>query len=241
MKQTFTLLFTGIILFSACRKERDFAEQRLPQAIAEACIPQTANPAGRSYLSDSVIAFTSAQKNCGLLPLSNKNYWVYQDSLFTDGVFVKVQLDTLRFTAKWKSLTDGLTWWESKSYKGIPQVLYANDSTFFEMGDALFNPDIKYVRKDYSLFAGDSIRYLANFEDAAAMGRSLKLKTDFKTATGTYSDCIYFEKNARDYRKDQVYFKPGLGIIKYIQEKAPVGQRVIKLQQISTLIAFHLE
>ena len=52
---------------------------------------------------------------------------------------------------------------------------------------------------------------------------------------------VFTEKNARNYRKNQVILKPGLGVLKYIQEKAPIGQRVIKLQQVLTLVAFHIE
>ncbi len=73
------------------------------------------------------------------------------------------------------------------------------------------------------------------------MDRSLKIQTALKTPAGSFNDCIYFEKNAHNYRKDQVILKPGLGVLKYIQEKAPVGQRVIKLQQVLTLVAFHIE
>ena len=105
----------------------------------------------------------------------------------------------------------------------------------------MFIQGIIDVKKDFSLFPGDSIRYLASFDDAAAVGRSLKIKTDFETPAGKYDECLYFEKNARNYRKDQVYFKPGIGVLKYIQEKAPFGQRVMKLQQISTLVAYHIE
>lgn len=105
----------------------------------------------------------------------------------------------------------------------------------------MFIQGIVDAKKDFSLFPGDSLRYLASFEDAAAAGRSLKIKTDFETPAGKYEECLYFEKNARNYRKDQVYFKPGIGVLKYIQEKAPFGERMIKLQQISTLVAYHIE
>jgi hypothetical protein len=97
------------------------------------------------------------------------------------------------------------------------------------------------AKKDFGLFQGDSLKYLTSFSDAAAQGRSLKIETALKTPGGTFQDCLYFEKNARNYRKDQVYFKPGLGVVKYILEKAPVGTWATKLQQISTLVAFHLE
>lgn len=243
MKQTFTLLVASALLFTACRKESNFANELPPMKmpVPEVCIQQTDNPANRSYSSETVIPVDYSKYHCGLLPLSSKNYWVYEDSIFLDGVFQKVQFDTLRYTAKYKSLSDGLIWWESNIYAGIPKLLYANDSSLFEIGDRLFTQGIKDVRKDYSLFAGDSIRYLANFEDAAAMGRSIKLQGDYVVSDDIYSGCIFFEKNARNYRRDVVYFKPGLGVVKYILEKAPMGTPTVKLQQVLTLVDFHIE
>ena len=237
LKKTIVLLFTGSLFSLACRKG-DFLQLKTE---AEPCELQTANPAGRSYVTDSIVAFNCTQKHCGILPLSNKNYWIYEDSIFSDGVFTKVQFDTLRYSTNIKSIPDGLVWWEGNISVGLPDILYANDSSFFELADRLFAPDFKDVKKGFGLFAGDSLKYLTSFDDAAALGRSLKLEAPLETTTGTFADCLYFEKNARNYRKDQVFFKPGIGVIKYIMEKAPIGQRVIKLQQVSNLIAFHIE
>jgi hypothetical protein len=234
LSKFFLSLLIGSFLFSACSKD-NFAP------VQEACELQTGNPAGRSYAADSVVSFVYTQKHCGILPLSSRNYWIYQDSVFNDGVFQKVQYDTLQYLTTKKSLTDGLVWWKGTISVGLPDILYANDSTFFGLEDRLFTPGIIDVKKEFGLFAGDSLRYLTSFQDAAAQGRSLKTETVIKTSAGTFNDCIYFEKNARSYRKDQVYFEPGLGVIKYIQEKAPIGTRIIKLQQVSTLVAYHIE
>lgn len=213
----------------------------MPPVPEEPCLAQTANPAGRSYTSDSVVAFTCASKHCGFMPMSTRNYWVYEDSVFSDGVFVRVQYDTLRYTTTWKSLSDGLVWWESNISVGLPDKLYANDSAFFRLQDRMFIQGVQDAKKDFSLFAGDSLRYLASFDDVAAAGRSLKLNSDVKTSAGSFSGCLYFEKNARNYRKDQVFFKPGLGVIRYVHEMAPMGTPFIKLQQVSTLVAWHIE
>jgi hypothetical protein len=230
-------LLIGIIFLSACRKE-NFAP------VYEPIIPcklQTDNPTGRSYTSDAVISFTCTEKHCGILPLSSKNYWIYEDSIFNNGVFLKVQLDTLRFTSNKKTITDGLIWWEGNHYIGLPGTLYANDSAFYALSERLFTPDMLDVKKEFNIPAGDSLNYLTSFEDAAAKGRTLKLTTPFSTSFGNFNDCIYFEKNARNYRKEQVFFKPGLGVVKFIYEKAPIGKRVIELQQISTLVGVHIE
>jgi hypothetical protein len=228
-------LLIGSILFSACRKDNFVPAPAIP------CALQTENPAGRSYPAGSMITFTCTEKHCGIFPLSTSNYWVYEDSVYNNGVFVRVQFDTLRYTSNKKSLADGLTWWESNISVGLPAILYANDSAFFTVGDRLFTPDVKDARRDYVIPAGDSAKYLTSFEDAAANGRSVKLQTAIETPAGSFKDCVYFEKNARYFRKDQVFFKPGVGVIKYILEKSQPGSTVIKLQQISTLVALHIE
>jgi len=234
-KVTLYLLITTLF-FASCAKD-----EIVPPVTEEQCIAQTSNPAGRSYSNDSVIVFNCTSKHCGIIPLSTKNYWVYEDSIFSDGVLQKVQLDTLRYSTTYKSLSDGLVWWQASMDIGLPETLYANDSTLFSISDRVFMPDVKDAKKEYGLFAGDSLRYLANFEDAAAQGRSLKISGNFKTPAGSFNDYLYFEKNARNYRKDQVYFEPGIGVLKYIQEKAPMGTRFLKLQQISTLVSYHIE
>jgi hypothetical protein len=175
------------------------------------------------------------------MPLNSKNYWVYEDSIFNYGTFVRVQYDTMRFTKAWRSQPDGLVWWESNLKVGLPDKLFTSDSAFFKLENRLFTPGIMDAKKDFSLFPGDSLRYLASFEDAAAQGRSVKLTTPISTIGGIFDNLILFEKNARNYRRDQVYFKPGFGVIRYIMEKAPMGTPFIKLQQVSTLVAFHIE
>lgn len=236
MKKVTLYLLITTLFFASCAKD-----EIVSPVIEEQCIAQTSNPAGRSYSNDSVIVFNCTSKHCGIIPLSTKNYWVYEDSIFTDGVLQKVQLDTLRYSTTYKSLSDGLVWWQSSMDIGLPETLYANDSTLFSISDRVFMPDVKDAKKEYGLFSGDSLRYLANFEDAAAQGRSLKISGNFKTPAGSFTDYLYFEKNARNYRKDQVYFEPGIGVLKYIQEKAPMGTRFLKLQQISTLVSYHIE
>jgi hypothetical protein len=233
----FISVLIGSVSFIACTKN----DLLLPIADVKPCEHQSANPTGRSYAAESVVNYNCTQKHCGILPLSNKNYWVYQDSIFNNGVFAKVQNDTLRFLTQKMSLADGLVWWEGSISVGLPDVLYANDSSFFGIEDRLFIPDIVDVKKEFGLFPGDSLRQLTSFEDVIAQGRSLKLDYPLVTPAGTFGDCLYFEKNARYFRRDQVFFKPGLGVVKYVQEKAPSGSRILKLQQVSTLVSVHIE
>lgn len=150
-------------------------------------------------------------------------------------------MDTLRFLKMKKTLTDGLVWWESNLSIGLPEIIYSNDSTLFGLSNRLFVPDVLDAKKEYGLFSGDSSRYLTSFVDIAAQGRSLRMNDPVTTPAGTFFDCIYFEKNARYYRKDQVFFRPNVGVIRYVMERAPMGSRELKLQQVSTLVAVHLE
>lgn len=235
LKRTILSLVLGSLFFAACSKNKS-------PFIEEACLPQNDDPTGRSYTQDSIVALTYMQKNCGFMPLSRNSYWVYEDSVFNAGTFVKVKYDTLRFTQTYQSLSDKLIWWETNINIGLPDLLYANDSAIFMANYRLFSSDpIRDARKEYSLFAGDSIKYLTQFEDNAAMGRSVKLDGTVKTPAGNFSECILFEKKAPFYRKDQVIFKPGIGVLKYISEEAPMGTPVLKLVQVSTLVSFHLD
>lgn len=243
LKKSAVALLLGSISFVSCKKESVFEplDAQQPLAIALPCISQTDNPSGRVYNLDSLADYSCTEKHCGMMPLSSNNYWVYEDSIFNDGVFVKVQFDTLRFSKTKKSLNDGLVWWESKLFAGIPQLLYTNDSVIFSIQQRLYSPEQADVKKEFSLFPGDSLRFLASFDDIAAAGRSLKMNSSYTTPAGVFDNFFYFEKNARNYRKDQVYFKPGIGVLRYVYEKAPFGTRVIKLQQIMTLVAYHIE
>ncbi|MEO6611275.1 MAG: hypothetical protein ABIT05_04050 [Chitinophagaceae bacterium] len=237
MKRKILPLIAGCTLFVSCMKE-DFT----PLAVlAEPCKVQTDNPSGRSYVDYAVLSYDCTDKHCGMLPLSTENYWIYLDSVYINGEFSTARYDTLRYTTTYKTLPDGLVWWQSNINVGLPDRLYSNDSALFKLEDRLFTTGITDAKKEYSLFPGDSLRYLASFEDAAAIGRSLKLQGPYKIPAGSFSNCFYFEKNARNYRRDQVYFKPGIGVLKYIREKAPLGQRDILLEQVSTLVAFHIE
>ena len=233
MRKTIVSLLIGSIFFSRCTKE-DFSP-------VETCEFQTDNPSGRSYSADSVVGINYTKKHCGLIPLSLRNYWIYEDSVFTDGVFLRVQWDTLRYMSTYQSLPDKLIWWEANISLGLPGKLYANDSALFEIQDRMFTPDILDAMKGFCLFPGDSVKYLTSFDDAAAQGRSVKMQTKVETAAGSFDEWVLFEKNARNYRRDQVYFKPGLGVLRYTLEKAPMGTRVIKLQQVSTLVTYHIE
>jgi hypothetical protein len=132
-------------------------------------------------------------------------------------------------------------WWKGNLFLGIPETIYANDSSLFSMVKRNYAPSILDAKKDFALFAGDSIKYLTSFSDIAAQGRSIKLRESVITPAGEFLGSIYFDKNAKNYRRDQVYFQPHVGVLRYIREKARPGSQVIKLEQISTLVEYHIE
>ncbi len=224
------------LLFAACRKERFEAVNT-----AKECIQQTASPLNHSYSCDELVAFDCQEKHCGLMPVSAKSYWVYQDSIFADGSFSHVQFDTLRFKA-YRSLPDNLVWWKGSKELGLPETLFTNDSAIFSINNRFFSQEcIKDSKKEYALFPGDSARYLTSFEDNAAFGRSVKMQEEMKCPAGQFNECILFEKNAPFFRKDVMIFKPGIGVLKYRTEKAPMGYPQMKLEKISTLISYYIE
>lgn len=205
------------------------------------CKPQLINPAGRSYATDSVIETVCSENHCGLLPLGSRNYWVYLDSFFTNGIFDRVQTDTLRFNRNYLSLADSLIWWQPNLEAGYPELLYTNDSTLFKMEGRFFNTGMEDVRPEFMLFSGDSTRYISSFSDMAAICRSLKVQESVSTPAGIFEGCIFVDKLAPYFRHDQLILKPGVGIVRYTQEKTEMGSRKLLLQQTSTLIGFHIE
>jgi hypothetical protein len=234
LKRTALFLVAASLFFIACRK------QDIDTGKA-ACLPQTDNPSGRSYTETQLVAVDYSLKHCGLLPLSSKNYWIYLDSIYINGAFARTQYDTLQFSP-FESAPDHLIWWESNMEIGLPDLLYSNDSNIYLANYRLFAPDpIRDAKKEYGLFVGDSVKYLTSFDDNAAMGRSVKWQTPIVTPAGTFTNCILFEKKAPYFRKDQMFFKPGLGVVKYIYEEAPMGSPVMELQKVSTLVSSHLE
>jgi hypothetical protein len=220
------------MILLACRKES--------LAPPQTCLPQTGNP-DLSYSGNQVQSVHYGAKHCGLLPLSSRNYWIYLDSVFIDGEFIRVEMDTMQFTETFQTEVDGLIWWKGNKEIGIPETCYANDSAIFGLNQRLFSSDPVFdVKKEIYYSAQDSIRFLTSFSDEAAIGTQ-KMHKSVTTPMGTFSDCIFMEKFAPTYRRDQLYFEPGIGIVKYIFQKAPLGEYVIKTQRISTLVSYHID
>ncbi len=236
LKRTIITLLAGSFLLAACQKTHDIKPP------AEPCVLQVDNPAGRSYTSGSISEVSYSHSTCGLLPLNNHNYWVYEDSLYVNGVFSSTRMDTLRMVTAYQSTPDNLIWWKTNAVEvGLPDMLYASDSAIFQASYRMFVTDpILDAKKEYGLFDGDSTRYLTSFEDYAALGRSVKCTNPISTRAGSFEDCILFEKKAPGFRLDQVYLKPGIGVVRYSWQES-MGSPTFKNRQISTLVSVHFE
>lgn len=222
------------MIFPACRKNHI--------AAPESCLTQTENPDHRSYSSTEITSINYTGKHCGLVPLSSKHYWIYLDSIFDNGIFQRTELDTLRFTRTYQTQSDGLIWWEPCKLVGLPEKCYVNDSSILGLEERLFTSHtVLDAKKEIYLFSQDSIRFLTSFGDEVATGKAINLTNTISTPAGNFTNCLFFEKYARMYRRDQVYLEPGLGVVKYIHEETPPGSLIIETQQISTLIGYHIE
>lgn len=219
--------------FVACRKAVLPVENT-------ACILQTGNPHLKTYTADSVTAAGSHYKHCGLLPLSPAYQWFYEDSVFTtSGSFSSLQNDTLQFSPQYRT-ADDLVWWAGDKYIGLPGLLYANDSSLFSLDKQLFVvPEVMAARREYHFYPEDSVRYLTSFSDMGAVGKAIRQQSPVTTPAGSFSGCILYEKNAPGYRRERIWFMPGIGVVRFTQELAGSNGQ-LKLRRISVLSAYQL-
>ena len=222
-----------MVLFSACRKQM--------HNYTEPCLVQTANPDKATYSSSEFTRIDYNNKHCGLLPLSKKHKWIYLDSIFEVGVFARVKTDTLQFSTTWQTQADGLIWWQPTKNVGLPELCFSNDSAIISLQVRLFSsPRVMDARKEIFISAIDSIRFLSSFVDEAAIATE-KMNKTISTSLGHFTDCIFLEKFSPGYRKDQVYLKPGVGVVKYYYMEADGTTPGIPLQRISTLVKYIFE
>jgi hypothetical protein len=79
LKKTLLSLITGSILFVACKK----TDYMLDIPVAKQACDTNNQPFGK-ILFDSVVSYNCTTRHCGIMPMGKNNYWVYQDSIFTD-------------------------------------------------------------------------------------------------------------------------------------------------------------
>ena len=231
--KTHYILLLAALWFFSCDKEN---------APEKPCTKLIENPAGRTYGCTDVIEVSYTGNYCGFMPISDRTYWVYEDSIFEDGIFKMKRLDTLRFSKKYMTITDNIIWWEADKFLGLPSKLYANDSGIYKLEYRMFSsPCVMDVKKEYYEPEQDFTQYLTSFDDDAAIGRINKLHSPVTVPTGSFEQCISFEKFAPTYRSDKVIIKMGVGVIKFIHQLAPPSDTEIKLQLVSSLVGVYKE
>lgn len=171
------------------------------------------------------------------MPLNHKTAWVYLDSFFNEnGQFTSSRLDTLQFEKTYQT-NDRIVWWQADKFIGLPEKTYTTEQTVYSLEEQIFaNPCAQVAQSEFTIPLQDS-SYISRFGDEAAIGKSSKLTTPVQTPLGSFADCILFEKHAPGYRRDKVYIKPGLGVVKFIHALAPPSGFIITNRQVSTLVS----
>jgi hypothetical protein len=231
-----TLLGTAaiIICLSSCRKTA-IAPENL-------CTEQTANPASNSFFSEDVASINYSGNHCGMMPVNKQSFWVYEDSLFDNsGNFLSRRFDTLRYTKTYQT-PDNLIWWEGNKEVGLPEKMYSSQTAIYGLETRMFMVDTMQSKKEFYFIEKDSVKYLTSFGDIMAFAK-LERKTDMiNSPAGNFHNYIFYEKYSPSYRRDRIYFVPGMGVIKYTNEyyKAPGSPANLTMNLISTLVSYHV-
>src|SRR3569832_696107 len=117
-------LFLLFLFAIACNKTNTTLQET-------GCTQNTAIPFG-VYVPASHTPINYNTNHCGYMPLGKKNYWIYLDSFFSAGTFVRTVIDTVRFTITTQT-PDGTIWWSrvlsiNSGGVGLPDYLYSTDS-----------------------------------------------------------------------------------------------------------------
>ena len=177
-----------------------------------------------------------------MMPLSSKSYWIYQDSIFDNtGNFKITKLDTLRYNKTFQT-PDKLIWWEANKDIGLPKNIYSSTTAIYGLQKGTFMADSMYSKREFYDAAADT-SFLAGFSDIVAFGKIINKTEILQTEAGSFSEYILFEKYAPGYRRDRVYFVPGLGVIQYTSEyyKAPGPPSNMKILIKSSLVSYYAE
>ncbi len=235
MKKLIVIIPALCILFTSCTKN--------VAPVNDQCIVQKDNTFSNSYFYDDVVSINYTGNHCGLMPLSINSYWVYEDSLFdNNGIFINRKSDTLRYTKTLQS-PDNLIWWETNKDVGLPLQMYSSNSAVYSLQRGVFIPDSLYSKREFYDIEKDSVIYLSGFSDIVAFGKIARRSGVMKTPLGNFYNYIFYEKYSPYYRRDRVYFVPGIGVIKYTNEyyKAPGSPDNFKAKKISTLVGYFAE
>ena len=185
------------------------------------------NPYVNCPYGNNLVAMTDPTiKSYGFIPLSLTNYWIYSDSIWQDGVLQPLTYDTLSVISAEKTGED--TWWKmSDGYR-----LCNDDDKVYKLGFFGYAmPGTTVCPEKALLFfpvqADTTIIWTEWISDYGILGEAKLNKSIIHTGAGDFSD--FFEYNQSDaigvnYR----WIKPGLGIIKTIQENSFNKTRMVR-------------
>ncbi|MBL7727367.1 MAG: hypothetical protein JNM68_06780 [Dinghuibacter sp.] len=246
-----------LLIFSNCRRENSIVQPGVP------CIHNGMPVTGPALLYSSglqQVNFDSAI--CGFLPLHKDAYWIYTDSFFnTNGSLHLVQQDTLRVKGVYQSPNGPSLFWRlgARNRKGCTGLLYTTDSILYTIAPAFATPAFYehytwagyraagYPNSGAPVFGPpgtDSIFTFNHFTDMAYQEKIVNYRQPVTVPAGSYSNCTGFVKRL-GWSPDEMIFKPGLGMIKYIvYYNAPPGSYSLfptgPVQQVSVLTSYHL-
>jgi len=149
-----------------------------------------------------------------LIPSSIGNYWVYEDSLFVDGAFTELSMDTLIIIDTLRA--HGKKWWELVGHQNLPFIYqyYAieNDSVYSIQGGWSTILSLDYI------YPSDTLTVLETIvEGDLGLSRNvIKYDGSITTNAGTFINCgkYYGEWTGTFYVEE--YINPGVGFIKSI-------------------------
>lgn len=243
------------LLLSSCRRQTDFFRQDV------ACIhngPLQAGPALLISAGLQQVSYDSAI--CGFMPMHKDAYWIYTDSFFNnDGSLSSISQDTLRVKGISKSpLSPSLFWtMGSRNRKGMNGMFYTTDSLLYSIQTAFTSP--AYLQGN--TWAGyraagyprprpiiadprytDTLFTMNAVSDMAYMEKVFTYNEIITVPSGSYKDCIGVHKFLYTPFSDQLIFKPGLGMVKYISYYDGSGAMFSygAVKQVSVLTSYHL-
>ncbi len=232
MKTYFLIILIAVQLLYGCQKGIEMPEQP--------CVEHKANSYTSTYSCAELSPVAYKGEQCGFLPLSGTTLWIFEDSFFNDqGNFVNRKVDTLQFSKTFQTQKDGIVWWQPDKFIGLPEKCMTTGKDLYSLQPRFFGGNLCVLDAaiEYSIPASDSIGYLAHFADEAAIGKAVKMKASLDLPFGKLDQCILFEKHAPGYRRDKVYIKPGVGVVKFIHALSSTVNGNIVIRQISTLMS----
>lgn len=192
------------------------------------------NPYANCPYGSSFIAMTDPSvESDGLIPLALNNYWIYSDSIWLDSILQPVTFDTLRVVSAEKAGKD--IWWKMSDGLSFCQQ---NDTIYKLnfMGNAFPGttvcPDKEVLF--FTVPADTAIVWTEWISDYGMPGEVKLNKSTLHTQAGDFS-CFFEYNQSNAIGINYRWIKPGIGIIKTLQEISYNRYRSVR-----TLVSYKL-